>query len=645
MKKWIQKAWERPYRSYTVIWLLFSALIGVRLTLHTLYGLPSFDGAMNLQVPVSLMDYGTYATLYNGGKLYDISVQTGVPVLAAIYVIFCIFGVGITQALVVNAVYLVLMLILIDRICKALDMPGAWRFLCIGSLFLLRNVYEYSMGVYGEVPAAVWFLLCVWLLMKWEAEPKWRWLLLSGLAYGMALLTKTVLLIALPALCIVFLSKIFLEKRYLIRDVLKWGAACAVPCAIFQTVKFISVGSSAFRSLTDRLLGGILKQAGVVQGYSDTAGTIIHKFAVHMGILSDYIGLHEIVLFLVLGLNFVYWLYRTVNRKHAVLFDIVVLVAYSYFGWWLLITPTAKAWERRIFIGVIFMIMVIVWHVYEAVRGCAWKERRKLELCICIALLAAVYMRQVTGMLRVDYGERNAVEEDGQYIRQIAQEEPDAVFCGNGWWQAPLQSFVSGITFYDINDIDGDTLYYVKDKYERQEDDGALDALSDILTVEKVYDNRQSGTEIYRVIEKAPYERFTEEEYRGAWRRSLSKEEGQEGVRGLNGYEADSGNCWAEQEVGILLAPQPGDKELVFQYRIMNLQQINADDMEIGIYINGELVDTERPQEDGDYTACIDISRFSGMDWIEVRISANGRLDTGGDERELSYLFECIYLE
>ena len=61
--------------------VVFAGVIGWRLCLLVIYGLPYFDGGMNIQVPVSMMRTGTYGTLYNGGTAFDIAVQTGLPVL------------------------------------------------------------------------------------------------------------------------------------------------------------------------------------------------------------------------------------------------------------------------------------------------------------------------------------------------------------------------------------------------------------------------------------------------------------------------------------------------------------------------------------------------------------------------------------
>ena len=627
-----------------IIWVLFAGIVGLRTVLTVIYGLPYFDGGMNLQVPLSLIENGTYSTLYNGGTLFDIAIQTGVPVLVPIYVMFLVFGIGTSQALFVNAVYLVVFLWLVNRICRQAGMDGRWRMICLMLIFLVRKIYEYSMGIYGEVPAAVWFLFCVFFLMKQEETGERKWLCLSGLCYGLALLTKTVLFIAVPALLVVFLSKIFLEKRLKIKNVICWAVSCIVPYAAFLIYKFCSLGSNEFRTLTERLMGGIMKQAGVKSGYSDTAGNIFRKFAAHMGVLSDYLKLHELLLFLILAVNLLYFGYHIIKRGYLLYFELLALVAYSYFGWWLLITPTAKAWERRIFIGILLMIITIVWNVSRSAAADRLKDRNRAFVLVLSCLLAGVYIRQVPELLKIDYGEKAALEKDGEYIRGLAEQEPDAVFCGNGWWQAPNVSFFAGITFMDVNETEGENLYYIRGKYEKLLGEDTLSELERTIELQQIYSNETSETEIYKVTGRKPYREFSEEEYEQAQLDAVPKDCTDDSVRGLNSYEEDTKNRWAEENVGILLDMDPEDERLEFDYRIVNIDQMDVKPVEITVYVNEEEVYSRMLDRDGRYKALIDVSDFSGEEYLEVHIVSNGSIAAEGDDRELSYLFEGLYL-
>lgn len=629
--------------------VVFAGVIGWRLCLMVIYGLPYFDGGMNIQVPVSMMRTGTYGTLYNGGTAFDIAVQTGLPVLFPIYVLFQIFGIGFVQALTVNAIYMVCMLLLLDRIGRHAGMEAEWRLMGIMLIFCMRNVYDYSLGVYGEVPSLVWLLVSVLCLMIYEEQQKDRWMYGAGVAYGLALLTKTVLFIAVPAIVIVLLSKIFLEKKLRIRDALKAVAGCVIPYSLFMGYKFLTLGTAAFQTLTRTLMKGIMKQAGVSSGYADTTGGIFHKFGIHMGILSGFVDLPVVLVFLILAVNLLYMGYNIIRRKHLVYFEILALTAYSYFGWWLLITSTEKAWFRRIFIGLLLMIFTMFWNLSQSVqvRKLTEKYRAFLPVLLCVILTGAC-TRQMQGILGSDHGkEKQAIAADAVFIRELKTEQPDAVFCGNGWWQAPLLSFASGIDFYDLNQTYVDNMYYVKDKYETEQGGDTMSELVKTFDLEEIYSNPDSKTQIYQVTGRHYYVPFTENEKNNAGS-SIAKEAIREetAVRGLNPLEADSGNCWAERESAFLLKDTKATQVLL-EGKVVNLAQMDVQPVTFSVYVNGDLAQTVTAATEGDFSLKIDVPEMNGADdaCVEVRVSCSSHLVTDGDSRDLSWLFEKISLK
>lgn len=642
MKKIETERIKKYFSGYSVFWLLLFGIVGLRLVLSVVYTLPQFDGGMNLQVPLNMMENGVYGTLYNGGTPFDIVVQTGLPVLFPVYLMFLLFGAGFSQALFVNAVYFVLLLWLTDRIGRKLGMREEWRLVSLMAVFLVRKIYVYSMSLYGEVPAAMWLLACVYFLMKYEEKEERRWLLLSGLSYGLALLTKTVLFIAVPSLIVVFISKIFVEKKLKIRDVCGWVLTCAIPYVLFIIYKFVVLGTGEFQTLTNRLLGGIMKQAGVAEGYSDTAGSIFDKFAVHMGILSEYLRVPAVIIFIALAANLIYLAYHIIKRKHLVYFEILALVAYSYFGWWLLITSTAKAWERRIFIGLLLMLFVMVWNLSRCEKLQKLMERKWAFPVLLSVLILGVYVRQVPEMLKVDYTERKAIEADGAFIRELAAEELDAVFCGNGWWQAPIVSFAAGMDFYDINNVRGNHVYYVKDRNEKKLGGDAFKLLGEQLDMEKIYSNAQSETTIYKVSGLETYEPFTEEAREEVDVQEISKDMENDLTRGLYPYEADAKNRWAEQEAGFLLDAEEGTNELEFRFRVANYEQMDEKPMQVVLYVNGEAAAVQKVEQDGEYVMTATTEWKDGNEGMEVYVYATSHLLLEGDSRELSYLFEGL---
>ena len=180
--------------------------------------LPSFDGAMNLQVPINLIKNGKYATNYDNLTEFASRIQTGVPLLLPIALLFLIFDISSFTSQIPNAVYLLSLAFLIFLYSKKIlntwfAMLGVMMFICTPYL------YTYGLGIYGEIPALFFLITAIFLFHLIEGQPQRSVLLsiLTGISFGLAYLTKTVILIAVPSFFFTMLLDMLVIKRIRIK--------------------------------------------------------------------------------------------------------------------------------------------------------------------------------------------------------------------------------------------------------------------------------------------------------------------------------------------------------------------------------------------------------------------------------------------
>ena len=455
----------------------------LRSTFVVLYNSFSFDGGMNAQAAHNLIKAISDRTSYNGMSLFDPKIQTGIPVILPVAINFLLFGETFSSGLTVNAVYLIMLLIAIIYYFKTcLKINNLFTFLVILGLYVTPSLFDFGFGLYGEIPAIFYFILSLIFLHKYQDESKLIYILLSGSFLGLGYLTKTVILITIPAFVLVaILESLFNSPnkiKHLIQSQGIFISGFITPILFFEIFKLSSLGVESYSKWWNTMLVAVLMQAGVSEGFVDTSGIVI-KLLAHLDLLSSYLFANKWII--VFSLVFIITAYMTIllrfinakkNREPQERFtekstslDFIVLltVTISYFGWWLLITPTQKAWHRRIINGTILLdicVIVIIYFAYDYFIHKSYRPNNQNRFyrlkSISDILILIVSVISFVHILRSDWNTISFKDTDlkissmnaGDYIRNLPR---DAIIFGVGWWQAPIISFTSGRDFLDIN--------------------------------------------------------------------------------------------------------------------------------------------------------------------------------------------------
>lgn len=217
-----QSAWSTRLRGIRNIVdrLALPVLIAVAMLL-ALVNLPYaprtwFDEGSHLHVPKTLVQYGVYADISSEGfRYYGPTVGVGPPVMLPVALVFKLFGVGLLQGRLVIAAYLLFALAAFYLLARRLHGRGvallALALLLASRTFAREGMVEYGRQVLGEVPGVAFlFLGALAWVMALQAESRrpttddrrrpgaWLLILVSGLGFGLALVTKNQFVLIIP---------------------------------------------------------------------------------------------------------------------------------------------------------------------------------------------------------------------------------------------------------------------------------------------------------------------------------------------------------------------------------------------------------------------------------------------------------------
>lgn len=232
----------------TILWILgLSALYFFVFHNLTRFPAPWFDEGSHLHVPKTMVKYGVYADISSDGfRYYGPTIGVGPTVMLPIAAMFKLFGIGLLQARIVMALYLLAAVYVFFRLVDHL--AGRWvAWAAIALMLSSRSVLflEYGRQLLGEVPGLFFLLLATYLwFSKWN-ENSWKRLSLIGLLFGFAMITKyQYLLFLAPTLILSWVLDIFYYKTASHRNFLIPGIVAAGSFGIWQLLTLQYLGPS-----------------------------------------------------------------------------------------------------------------------------------------------------------------------------------------------------------------------------------------------------------------------------------------------------------------------------------------------------------------------------------------------------------------
>ena len=442
---------------------------------------PSFDGAMNLQVAENLSNGWGYVRFYGELVEFPFEIQTSGAYIFLAAAFIKVFGGGTFVYELPNLLFLGLLLVSVSHGLRN------WPVLrTIGPfivLFATPGMVENSMKGYGEYVVAA-LVIAAFVMIGAAAAGARRPVPLVCSAFalaGVALTVKIIALLALPVL-LLGLVGVALARPAVRRSRLAAAVLCtAVPLILVELHRLISLGPADYVSYWTHLLGFVGAQAGVSQAAGvkpDSGVGRVQKIADHVDLLSVATGINPVLLLLTLGLPFVTLIALFATRRLpwqrwlALPGTLLAVMLASYAGgyliWWLAITPTSKAWLRRLVIALVAIVFLAL--LLAGLAKDSWNARSTTAESnprsllartgwTIVAVLAAVCLlpavttmsNQVRSVASADSSGINSVEQLAQSASSLAA--AGNTLYGSGWWSAPVVALYGDVSMGNLETV------------------------------------------------------------------------------------------------------------------------------------------------------------------------------------------------
>jgi hypothetical protein len=495
---------KQPPMHRAIPWLRIAAWLGVLIPLallikQAIVSPPGFDGAMNLQVAQNLGHGLGFSRQYvvTGGSgvvnhaagttLFPSEIQTSGAYVFLAAGLIKIFGASTFVFELPNLIFLVLLMVATSIALRRWPVARI-----IGPslvVFAVPGASGIAMGGLGEYVIAA-LVIAAFVLLGGAASGGRRPVLAAcgaSTLIGVSLTVKSVAALALPAL-IIGLIGVAVARPAINRWKL-YGSTLVlvIPVGIVEVQRLVSLGSfSSFATYWHDQFFKVGSQAGVSGSDAGSTATDpshgLHKIADHVHLLALATGIKAPVLLLALAVPFavligLFLCRRTswrewLARPGALLAVMLATYAGGYLVWWLALTPTAKAWLRRIIIA-----LVVVALLYLVLAGMArdrYQARRTLPgrpsarrtawggvIWGVMGVLALVSLQPALTTLkhevRVSYDANSKVRGEVISMADAAKQlrAQGAVLYGGGWWSAPVVALYGDLPLRNLVTFDG----------------------------------------------------------------------------------------------------------------------------------------------------------------------------------------------
>lgn len=537
-----------------------------------------FDGAMNLEVSRSLAEGHGPRRLYDFGDLFPHGVQTKEPYLLLGAFVFKVLGVGPVQAQLPNLIFvLALAGVIFWAFSRTL---GAAIGLLAGVLTLsIPWMHQYALNGYGEIPTFVFGLSALTVV----AVPArlshnglgWR-IVVAGILAGLALATKTVALIIVGAVGLLILVRSITESvQRPLGDAVVAGllyvVGILIPLTLVEAWRLSWLGVSEYSDWWSFQISRILYQAGV-SGTSEGAQVGLgRKIAAHFASLSSELGIQKWHAATMIVLPIAGVTATVLRRGHPArwLAAGLMTILGCYLIWWLAITPTEKAWLRRIYIGWMCLSGLAAIALGGLVQRILAPHQPKRVIYGCLAaLIIAAYVPFSTRALKqpISFEPEAGVTLTLEAADVVERLPNDALVFAYGWYAAPTLALQSGRSFIDLTDwpigtVTGRETYLVADRATFVT--GMLErTLARYPSSPLLSDNPHA--QVFQLDFSHPRDPFGDEDREIAGRRIDFAAGKPLPAYGFEPFDATMGGSWAESDAEVLLR-YSGERALILR--------------------------------------------------------------------------------
>jgi len=649
--------------------ILILALVLIPVSAYiSIHGSVNFDEAYFLQAPTSMIVDGTYSTRYDGGRNFDPGLSTGPTVLLPIGLMFKVFGIGIIQARLVMLVYFLLMMWMTFYVSKTLFGSIA-TFISIFLLLCLPDMFFFALKVLGEIPTLFFFMTACWLLIKQRAF----W---GGVFIGLAILTKFLYILSIPAILLLFLVEFISSKEHRKQAVIFYSKVfigLLLPNLIWEAVKFYYLGLATYRDNLDKFLGMINISSGSQEIFTLQAMlNRIQIFASPSPFIPSLLVCTLLIIAIILNIFAISKLFivEKVNNLNRVKLFLSIF-SFLYLAWWMF--GNHLEWWRYLFPGYIVVVIVIgsifatlIERIGTFVSSSPGISRVPLTIRYAAVILAIIICATPL-IIEPAYAQSLTIKSyllDNELSTQfrVAEEISRIEKMGGSiaywtWWQAPEISFLSQSRFKDLYKVEtrqfldeqalnGRKVYVLISPTQTQLAPDAWDS-------EKVYCG-ELALEMngYQLFEYVPtYSKMYNDYIAQKYVVSLPNTYPLMGPDFSGDYQSRGfySDGWVSRRASLWLNNAGGYNTLVVE-GITNLDFTKKHSNSVKVYIMGILIGEENINQSNNFRWEFKLPAWTKsfqalrIDFESNKVFTADALESGGDKREVSLLISRIGL-
>ncbi len=443
------------------VFFVFS--IAMAITFCTAVRLPSYDGAMTLNLAQTFTKTGKYAYWYNSW-FYFPSQTDGIFVLIS-SVIIKIFGLNIVTAQIPNIIFFYISILGLFYVISQFN-NGILRYIVPIILIFVPGFDRFGFSGYGELPVFSLAMIGIWIASIGIEKSSNKLSLISGFIFGLAFTIKVMSIFFIAPLSIITILYCFFHRIKSIYKIIYASLSLIAFPVIWEIFRYAQLGRAGYQLWWKLQLQQILVQSGG-SGLLKNNWLVIHLHNLHNNLIKIAgfwgVGPYAFTIFLsllIIGYFFVrFYKIKSNIRSNSVaqdfILDYLALTLLFYIMWWLLILPPSGAWVRRAFaLNLVFV----------SISACIYislleKYNKKIFFRIILILFMfssmIIFLRKSSVLLLRYVTEYNHVENRDKAVFRaslILSELPkSAKIFGIGWWQAPQIALFSGRRINNFN--------------------------------------------------------------------------------------------------------------------------------------------------------------------------------------------------
>lgn len=493
------------YKKQDLILYIFFGIQFLFLFIAMQYTELDFDAGMNFQISANLAENGTYQSSYidngyNGtdNTMFDHKIQTGSTVIIPTALLNLISGIK-TQ----NMQFIILMYfgILLFFILKMVSKESGllWGILAV-LIFVPKTVMNVFAG-YGEMVTAMYMVICFYLFSIAYQKKRMVWYYITGFAFGLGYLTKTIFLITIVPFAAIFLYEVIIKrKKEMLMAYFYIALGALTSVGLLEIYKLFSLGLHGYKEWWIWELHLILGEAGVSNSLEEKI-SIFSKAKTNLMAYASCYGMNIIVvigIYIITGISsfFQWW-----KDKSKTIYISIYIISITYFLWWIFLLPASRLWERRDIIGHTFILFLAIMYIGKLINLIQKRYKtfgKLLKIGVTLSLIIFIFKENqgLVSNIKANYKQKENTIEVVKVLEQLPE---NATLYGTGWWQNPVLAVKSGRKMENLQEtikIETDS-YFVEDFYMKALSPNTIIQVQSEYYLEKVFEN--SGNAIYKM--------------------------------------------------------------------------------------------------------------------------------------------------